>query len=40
MSLNEQYYLVMVVGALVSFALVLGYESFAEWRDKNKNKRH
>ena len=40
MLFNEQIFLAMVVVAFASFGLVLGYESFAEWLSKNKQRRH
>ena len=31
MSIGEIYYLALVFGAISVFALVVGYQSFAEW---------
>ena len=40
MSIPEQMFLGLVVGGLAVFALTLGYQSFAEWRDVTRRRRH
>jgi hypothetical protein len=38
MSFNEQIFLGLVIVSLALFAITLGYQSFAEWRDQNKKR--
>jgi hypothetical protein len=38
MPTNEMLFLVFVVSAFSLFGLVLGYQSFAEWRAQKKQK--
>ena len=39
MPTNEMLFLVFVVSAFSLFALVLGYQSFAEWRAQRKKQK-